>query len=62
MASVLCYCGETFRMDGTVAVCPRCCAVATFPHVTGADAGQMKDELDRLIAGHEPDPKENHRP
>lgn len=54
MASVLCYCGQAFHMDGHVAICPRCCAVAAFPHVNTEQAGEMRAELDQLITEHQP--------
>ncbi len=54
MPNVVCFCGRYFRFDGDIGACPQCGEYATLRTVSSEEQHQMRDELDFVLAAHEP--------
>jgi hypothetical protein len=48
---VACFCGCSYSFDGDFGACPACGEYVTLRHVSEAEAGQMRAELDLLLSG-----------
>jgi len=46
---VACFCGCNYSLDADFGTCPACGEYVTLRHVSGAEARQMRAELDLLL-------------